>query len=196
MNKQEFLQNLRNRLGALPLSEIEKSVNYYSEIIDDYIEDGISEQEAISKLEPMDVIVEKIMYDTPLPVLIKARAKPNWNALTLLLLILGFPVWFPILASVCAVLFSVYVVIWSLFIALYCVIIAFAISGIAAIVTCPMIFSVNIAGGLLSLGAGLVCIAISVMIFRPMVLASKELVKLTVFVARKIKSIFIKKEVG
>lgn len=83
-----------------------------------------------------------------------------------------------------------------MFIAFYCVIIAFGAAGIAAIVACPAVFALSLTGGLFVLGCGLVCLALAVMIFRPMVLASKELVKLTVFVARKIKSIFIKIEVA
>ena len=50
MTKSAFLAELSGRLTALPQSEIEKSVAYYSEIIDDRIEEGLDE-------ETMDIAV-------------------------------------------------------------------------------------------------------------------------------------------
>ena len=40
MKKTEFLAQLRGRLGQLPPQDIEKTLEYYSEMIDDKIEDG------------------------------------------------------------------------------------------------------------------------------------------------------------
>ena len=46
MNKQEFLKNLRVSLSNLPQEEIEERIIFYSEMIDDRIEEGLSEEEA------------------------------------------------------------------------------------------------------------------------------------------------------
>ena len=40
MNKEEFLSLLRERLSIFPPDEIEKHISYYSEMIDDHIDDG------------------------------------------------------------------------------------------------------------------------------------------------------------
>ena len=40
MNKAEFLFELAKRLNALPQEEINKSVEYYSEILDDLMEES------------------------------------------------------------------------------------------------------------------------------------------------------------
>ena len=48
MNKQEFLDALRERLSGLPSREVEDRLGFYGEIIDDRIEEGISEHDAVA----------------------------------------------------------------------------------------------------------------------------------------------------
>lgn len=43
MTKGEFLHELRERLAALPEEDIDRTVYYYSEMIDDMTEDGKTE---------------------------------------------------------------------------------------------------------------------------------------------------------
>ena len=45
MNKQEFITSLYNRLSGLPQNDIENSIEFYSEMIDDRIEEGLTEEE-------------------------------------------------------------------------------------------------------------------------------------------------------
>ena len=40
MNKAEFLAEIRRKIQGLPQSDIEKFLDYYAEMIDDYTEDG------------------------------------------------------------------------------------------------------------------------------------------------------------
>ena len=51
MLKYEFLGILQRELYNLPKNEIKEQLNFYSEIIDDGIEEGLSEEEAITELE-------------------------------------------------------------------------------------------------------------------------------------------------
>ena len=50
MNKQTFVEELRARLAALPEDEREKLIDYYGEMIDDRVEEGLSEEEAVAAL--------------------------------------------------------------------------------------------------------------------------------------------------
>ena len=50
MNKTEFVLELAQRLSHLPWSEIEERVNYYGEMIDDRMEEGLSEKEAVAAM--------------------------------------------------------------------------------------------------------------------------------------------------
>ena len=66
MNKPEFLEALEKRLSGLPLEDIEKSKEYYSEMIDDRVEEGLSEEEAVEALGDIESIVSEIFSTTPL----------------------------------------------------------------------------------------------------------------------------------
>ena len=45
MRKQEFLAQLRKALSGLPQDEIEERLTFYGEMIDDRMEEGLSEEE-------------------------------------------------------------------------------------------------------------------------------------------------------
>ena len=78
MNKTEFLDALRHALGKLPSYEVEQSIAFYAEMIDDRIEDGMSEQEAVAALGSVHAIAAQIVAETPpIP---KAIAKANASA--------------------------------------------------------------------------------------------------------------------
>ena len=73
MNKKDFLDALRRELRNLPEAEIEKSVSYYSEIIDDTVENGLTEEQAVTALGPMDKIVGQIILDAPRNALVMSK---------------------------------------------------------------------------------------------------------------------------
>ena len=63
MNKREFLKALEKRLKNLPKKEIQKSLAFYSEIIDDRMEEGDSEAEAVKNLGTPDEVAREILSD-------------------------------------------------------------------------------------------------------------------------------------
>ena len=60
MTKSDFLDLLREKISRLPEWEAAKTVVYYSEMIDDRIEDGMSEEEAVAALGSIDGIVSEV----------------------------------------------------------------------------------------------------------------------------------------
>ena len=46
MSKQEFLEQLRRGLSGLPREDIEERLKFYSEMLEDRMEEGLSEEEA------------------------------------------------------------------------------------------------------------------------------------------------------
>ena len=108
MNKEDFLRELRTALQGLPQEEIEARVSFYSEMIDDRIEEGLSEDEAVAQIGAVENIRAQIIAETPLGKLVREKVRPNrqlriWE---IVLLVLGAPVWIPLLISVAAILFS------------------------------------------------------------------------------------------
>ena len=47
MTKQEYLSAIRGKIRKMPADDINKFMDYYSEMIDDRMEDGLSEEDAV-----------------------------------------------------------------------------------------------------------------------------------------------------
>ena len=60
MTKKEFMEALKAQTGALPQAERDRLEEYYNEIIDDCIEDGIPEEEVIGALGSVDDLVREL----------------------------------------------------------------------------------------------------------------------------------------
>lgn len=137
MNKQEFIRILAERLKDLPQEEREKSVAYYAEIIDDRMEDGISEAEAVAAIGNPEQAAQQILANTSLPQIKKNRVLRGWE---IALLILGFPLWGSLLLAFFAVTFSLYIVMWAVIIVFYAAVLSFAIGALAGLFSCGVLF--------------------------------------------------------
>ena len=129
MNKQEFIDTLYKKLSKFPKKAFEDQINFYIEIIDDKVEDGLSEQEAIDQIGPIDTIVEEIINNASLFKMVKEKVKPQRKLKTweIVLITLGFPIWFPLLVAFLAVLFTLYIVMWVLILCLWVIFISFTL---------------------------------------------------------------------
>ena len=77
MNKQEFLNALRYGLSGLPQDDVEERLVFYSEMIDDRMEEGLSEEEAVAQAGPIEEIVSQTVGEIPLTKIVKERIKPK-----------------------------------------------------------------------------------------------------------------------
>lgn len=197
MNKEVFLSELRKKLSGLPQSDIDERISFYAEMIDDRIEDGMTEEAAIEQIGTVDKVVETIMTEYPLSKLVKAKVKPEkkmpvWG---IILLILGFPLWFPLLVSVVSVIGSLYLTLWCIVITLYSVDLAFAVGSIACLIAMVTGFvSGEAMFGIAAFGCALVLGALSVLLFFGCNYTVKGVVWLTKKMLLGIKSLFIGKE--
>ena len=118
MTKKEFLSQLRKKLRKLSMAESRERIGFYSEIIDDKIEEGLSEEAAVAETGSVDDIAAQIIDDIPdSPE--KEKIKKDVSAWQIVLLIVGSPVWFPILISIFAVVWSIVITFWAIEIPLY-----------------------------------------------------------------------------
>ena len=94
MDKQEFISKLRAKLFGLPQKELEERLSFYSEMIDDRIEEGLSEETAVKELGAVYEGEWQIIAEIPLSKLVKERIKPK-RALNVwdVLLAIGSPIW-------------------------------------------------------------------------------------------------------
>jgi len=196
MNKQAFLAELRKGLSGLPRDDIEERVSFYSEMIDDRMEEGLSESEAVSAIGSVDTIISQITADTP-PTKLAGEKEPKkrFGAWETILFILGSPVWLPLLIAAFAVFLSLYVVLWSVIISLWAVfgsLIACAPGGIAAGIGFAL--GGNGFTGIAMVGAGFVCAGLAIFLFFGCRAATKGIFSLTKKIAPGIKKWFVKKE--
>ena len=77
MKKEQFLDELRNKLKGLPKEDLDDRILFYEEAIDDRMADGKSEEEAVADLGSIDWIVNEIAKDVPLTKLVRERVKPK-----------------------------------------------------------------------------------------------------------------------
>lgn len=110
MTRLEFAGLLRGELRGLDGEEIEKSVQFYDELISDHMDEGMDEEEAVAAVGTPAEIAGEILMDQPVAALVKRRVKrrERLNGLSVALIVLGSPVWLPLLltAVVLAVVFA------------------------------------------------------------------------------------------
>ena len=197
MNKEEFLAELSRRLSGLTDSDIRERVDFYREMIEDHVEDGLSEEEAVAEIGDARQIVEQIMSEIPLTRLVKERVRPKrkLKAWEIVLLVLGSPVWVPLVLAAAAVVLSVYVVIWAAVVCIYAAdvsLAAGAISGILGIVL--YLKEGNALGALFSVGMGFASAGLAILLFFGCVWLTKSVVHITGRMLLKLKASFVRKE--
>lgn len=197
MTKKEFLNELKKGLCGLPEGDITRSIEFYSEMIDDRIEDGKTEEEAVADIGTVKDAVSQILAEIPITKLIKEKVKPQrkLRAWEIVLLVLGSPIWLSLLIAAIAVILSVYVVIWSVIVSLWAVFASLAgvaVGGIFAGVI--FICTGNLFTGLAMFAASFVCAGLAIFSFFGCAAATKGILILTKKMALGIKNCFVKKE--
>lgn len=199
MIKQEFLAQLRKGLSGLPQNDIEERLTFYSEMIDDQMEDGVSEEEAVSAIGSVDEIVAQVVAETPLVKIAKERIKYKRKLSTgeILLLLLGSPIWLSLGVAAFAVILSLYISLWAVIISLWSVFASFAGCSIGGVLMCVILaVGENGASSVAMLAAGIVCAGLAIFMFYGCKAATKGTLILTKKLAIWIKNCFIKKEVA
>ena len=197
MKKQEFLSEIAGRLSGLSMEDIDRSLEFYAEMIDDRIEEGLSEEDAVAAVGSVEEIVTQIRASFPAPgggighggsggAAEEGSAAQNANSVpqganagseaprarrpmqwwVILLLVLGAPVWLPLLLALCSVILALCITVLSLVIAVFAVEIGFgagAVGGLAASVA--QLIAGQTAQALLLFGGGLVCLGLAILLF-------------------------------
>ena len=197
MTKLEFFNELQSRLDGLPKAEADERFSFYHEMIDDRIEDGLSEEEAVAEVGTPEEIANQILSEIPLSTLVKEKVKKNralrgWE---IVLLILGFLLWFPLLIAALVVILSIYISIWAVVLSLYAVDLSLALCAVALVVGMFIyLFQGNIGGALMSLGTGILSAGLAILLFIGCVAISKGIIVLTKKSLLGVKSWFVRKE--
>ncbi len=135
MKKLEFINELGGALSVLPPEEVRPILDYYMEIIADRMEDGLTEEAAISSLGPIDELAKKLLaeheaesadlqpaasepFSSPEPVSAEAAPSPRrFSGWALALAIVLSPLWLALFCALIGVEITVWVTLGSLAVA-------------------------------------------------------------------------------
>jgi uncharacterized membrane protein len=197
VTKQEFLQALTARLSGAPEKELNEALAYYEEMIDDRIEDGMNEEDAVHAIGTLDDAVAQVIADTPLLKLARERTKPKrrLSVFEIVLLSLGSPIWISLAAAAIAVFLSLYVVLWTLVAVAWIVGTSFALTALACVIaTVPVIFEGNVGVALFFLGSGMALAGLAIFTYFGALAATRGTLRLSKWIWTGTKRALVRKE--
>ena len=197
MDKIDFLYELQQKLQGLPEDDISRSLDYYNEMIDDRMEEGMTEQQAVEDLGSTDDIARQILADIPLTKLVKEKVKPRraLHAWEIVLLILGSPLWLSLIIAAIAVVLSVYVSLWAVVISLYATCVAVAASAVGCFICAAVcVLTGNPGAAVFVLGVSFICAGLSMLMFLAFNPATCGVIALGKLIFIGIKRCFVRKE--
>ena len=197
MNKREFLNSLGARLTGLPDEDAARYLDYYSEMIDDRIEEGMSEEEAVADLGSIESIFSSIIAETPMTKLVgeKLRKQSSLKGWHIALLVLGAPLWIPLLIALLAVIFAVFVALFSLIFAAFSIVVSFAVTSVGCLAGgVTALISGGFARAAAMIGTALVFAGLTVLCCIAAIAFSKWIFRLVKAFVLFIKTRFVGKE--
>ena len=194
MNKKEFFALFRQELAGLPKDDLENRVSFYEEMINDRMDEGKTEEEAINDLGSVESIVNQIAQETSLVKLVKEKVKPKrkiagWE---IALIIVGFPLWLPLLLIASILLLVAYLLLWVFTFVAYVVETSFAIASVGGLVGF-VAYVINGEVNLISLGSAIGCLGAAILFAFACYYITKANIKLTKNIFIKIKKAFMRK---
>lgn len=208
MTKLEFLTQLKNGLGALTESDAQERLSFYSEMIDDRIEEGLSEHEAVAQIGDVEGIVASILAEIPQrtptkqPVIVTPepateastapkQEKKGMRAWQIIMLIVGAPLWIPLLAAALVIVLALLAVLWSLVAAAWAVFSALVGIGIGGVISgIATTVSGNVPIALQLLGMGFAGAGLAIFAFHGCLALTKGSAYLTKTVCKGIFRLF------
>ncbi|MCM1228244.1 MAG: DUF1700 domain-containing protein [Clostridium sp.] len=188
MNRAEFIYILEKNLSALPADERNEAIRYYNELFDDA---GIeNEQKKISEFGDPKEISRQILIENNIDPDRKPEISSDSNTknktdnsakiiITIIVLIVTFPIWIGIVCGVFGALFGIFAAIIAVFIALFAVCVAFIAAGVTVLISAPPI-------GLMMFGLGISIAGLLGLIVKP---AFKGIINLISWIIKSISTL-------
>lgn len=182
MSEKEYLKKLKRSLSPLKKKDRDSLLDFYKEMIEDKMENGKTEYEAVSELEPVETVAARTLDEYGIekndP---KTKSKTRLSPLAIVLIIVGSPLWIGLAAgavgAAVGLLCGALAVVVSVVVACFCLTLCGPIIFVSGIVR---LFT-DVGSGLIAMGSGLVATAIGV-------IGAIGIYKLTIFIIEKIKN--------
>ncbi|WP_208559221.1 DUF1700 domain-containing protein [Marinilactibacillus kalidii] len=187
MNRIEFIKTLSSKLSyVMKPEEVRELVDYYDEMILDLMEEGMSEEKAVSQLDSPESIIESIK-GTPLEFKFPIRKKvsPLW----MVLLIAGFPLWGSLALAGIMIVMSIYILIWCIPFLAGSLAFAGVLGGLVSVVLSPLATFDGLHIGLTQFGIGLFLFGAGILFTMLTLSMSKTFIAYSQSMTNKIKKI-------
>lgn len=196
MTKAEYLSQIREKINGISTEDVEKNIEYYSEMIDDRIEEGMTEEEAVSQMDSPRKVADMILAETPITKLVedKINSKKQFRAWEIVLIVLGAPIWLSLLIAVISVFFALAISVFAVLISFYAVGFAVGVAAIVGMIGAIMFaVSLNMNAALFMLGTGLICAGLLVLFVMAVKPVSVGIVRLCAWFGKVVKRMFVGK---
>lgn len=151
MDKQVFLKDLQKQLKKFGVNNASDYLDYYSEYLDDLIENGLTEEEAVQKVGGVKKVLIEIISDNDVEI------PQTSDRLKSALLIVSLPVWGPLL-------FALYLIPILLIVAVLLIALSFGIAGVWTLVGSFIVtFKIGLLSAGLQFGISLVFIGLAIL---------------------------------
>lgn len=178
MNKNDFLKKLSVLIDDLPKVEKDRILTFYSETLEDHIEEGMTQEEAVASLEDVHEIAEKILMESHIVQRDRMDSGKNQKKTTnRILLLIGSPLWVPILFTCYLLALTAYLLVWVTVVVMYVVVLCFAISAIACLLISLFLFMPHWLSAILALGTGIFFVGLTIVTFYSVTLVSTAILQ-------------------
>lgn len=166
MNKTKYLKKLYRKVYFVSKEERQSIVDYYSEIIDDLMENGKSEESAVSELESPEVIASNYRKQQKNERVESEKQIPTWFWIAL---IAGSPIWLGLLCAAIGIVVGISCAVLG-------VSVGFTIGGLFAAIYGLITMFTDFAFGLSMFGTGLFLCALGLLVTIGIISLSKKII--------------------
>lgn len=165
--RNEFFTQLGQELYSLPHEDRQRFLAYYVEILEDYLENGSTEQEALEKMGSPQAIAREIQEETQAsqekevpPSQPSQRTK--FSAMRIVALV-TLPFWGTLLLCAATFLLCLIIVIWCLPLITGALALSGVLIGIVSLIGAPLLLSGSTAVGVIQLGLGIAMLGLALL---------------------------------
>lgn len=182
MTKKEFLSILEKELDMLPREEQNRTVIYYEELIEDRMEDGMTEEEAVRGVGNPKQVAREVIEENEGELWEKIE-NPNHSLGAKIgiwtVILLGAPIWASVLLAIILCILSGYLVIWTVPLIGASFTLAFGVIGVYGVISFPFALFDGVGIGIVHLGTAMLGFGLMLIFARSTLWISKKIIDIT-----------------
>lgn len=191
MNKEQYINALKENLSSLPEQEQNEAIGFYEEYLSDMEENNPG---GINNLDEPSRVAAQIKAEAALRSTDTKGGKKKTGlatAWTVLLAVLALPIGLPVAIAIAAVAISLIIVALSLVISLFAIVLSVIVAAITSLISGIVLIFTAPAVGVFYLGCGLLGIGLGYMMLVGVYNLSK---KLFIWIARLINKMRVRQQ--